>query len=123
MKNIMTTKQALFTKKWKTFQDHIIKYNRAYPSENLLINYTLDEAKKLTLGDMFWNFGHLTHPNEPWAVDIDTQRGIQAYLSLCRCKEELRRISREVKQLLKWCLVTAAKIDEVLILSTISEIP
>lgn len=119
----MTTKQALLTKKWKTFHDHIVKYNRAYPSDNPLINYTLEQAKNLTLEDTFWNFGHLTHPNEPWAVEMDTQRGIQAYLLLCRCEEELRRISREVRQLLKWCLVTAAKIDEVLTLSKLSKLP
>ena len=123
MKNVMTTKQALFTKKWKTFHDHVVKYNRAHPSDQPLINYTLEEAKNLTLEDTFWNFGHLTHPNKQWAVEMDTQRGIQAYLLLCRCREELRRISREVRQLLTWCLVTAAKIDDVLTLSTLSERP
>ena len=121
MKNLMAAKQAVFAKKWKTFHDHIVRYNINFPSNDPIINYTLEEAKNPTLEDTFWNFGHLTHPDEKWAVEIDTQRGIQAYLLLCRCKEELRRISWEVRQLLKWSLVTAAKIDDILQISKMGE--
>ena len=68
MKNLMATKQAVFTKKWKTFHDQIVRYNTNFPSNEAIINYTLEEAKSLTLEDSFWNFGHLTRSDEKWAV-------------------------------------------------------
>lgn len=114
MKTVMTTKQALFQKKWKTFYDLVVKYNISYPDETPLINFTLEQAKSLTLDDAFWNFGHLTHPDENWAVDADTQKGIQAYLLYCRCEEELRRIAHEVRQMFRWSLATDTKIEKVL---------
>lgn len=117
----MTSKQTAFTKKWKSFHDHIDKYNKTYPSVEPLKNYTVEEAKSLSLEDTFWNFGHLTHPNENWAVDKDTQIGIQAYLLFCRCNKELRRIAREVRQQLKWAILTASKIADVEMLLHIGE--
>ncbi|KAH9808954.1 hypothetical protein DFH28DRAFT_907170, partial [Melampsora americana] len=117
MKSLMTTKQKAFKTKWKTFHDLVEKYNMSYPGNNPLINYPLDEAKALPLDDTFWNFGHLSHPDEDWATDADTQKGIQAYLLYCRSQEELRRISHEVRQMLRWSLTMDAKIQKVLTLS------
>ncbi|KAH9807770.1 hypothetical protein DFH28DRAFT_937473 [Melampsora americana] len=120
MKGLMTTKQKAFKKKWKTFHDLVSKYNVSYPSDNPLINYTLEECKALPLNDTFWNFGHLTHPDEDWATDPDTQKGIQAYLLYSCSKEELRRISHEVRQILRWSLATEANIQKVLTLSNLT---
>ncbi|KAH9821637.1 hypothetical protein DFH28DRAFT_882383 [Melampsora americana] len=117
MKGIMTTKQKLFKKKWKMFHDLVEQYNGSYPNNNPLINYTLKESKALPLDDAFWNFGHLSHPDEDWATDADTQKGIQAYLLYCRSEEELRKISREVRQMLRWSLAMDAKIQKALTLS------
>lgn len=113
MKTLMNGKQSLFKKKWKNFNDHVERYNTSYPSNEPLVTYTLDQMKGLSIDDSFWDFGHLTHPDENWAVDKETQRGIEAYRLLCRCEEELRRISREIRRVLKWSLVTGGKIQEV----------
>ena len=114
MKTLMTGKQSLFKKKWKTFNDHVEKYNTSYPRNEPLVTYTLDQMKGLPLDHSFWDFGHLTHPDEKWAVDKETQRGIEAYRLLCRCKEELRRISQEIRRVIKWSLITGGKIQDVL---------
>jgi hypothetical protein len=117
MKGLMNTKQKVFRTKWKTFHDLVEHYNTSHPDNTQLVNYTLDEAKALALDDAFWNFGYLTHPNEAWATDADTQQGIQAYLMYCRSEEELRRISHEVRQMLRWALAMDEKVQNVLTLS------
>lgn len=72
----------------------------------------------MDIEDPFWNIGHLTHPNEDWAVNQSTQAGIEAYLKVRSCSEELRRIGIEVLQVVDWSILTAAKLES---LKTVSE--
>lgn len=116
MKTLMTNKQSMLKRKWKTYHDQVEKYNTSWPSEDPLVNYTLEEIKSLSFDNTFWNFGHLTHPDEKWAVDKATQKGIGAYRLFCRCEEELRRISQEIRQMLSWALVTGTRIQDVRVL-------
>lgn len=65
----------------------------------------------MEFGNPFLDCGSLTHPNEPWAIDPDTQEGIQAFLTVCRCKEELRRVSKEARQTANWALMYQSRLD------------
>ncbi|KAH9454326.1 hypothetical protein Pst134EB_014419 [Puccinia striiformis f. sp. tritici] len=47
-----------------------------------------DELLRLQPDDPFWNDGLFTNGNEPWAIDINTQRGIRFLASLKRSREE-----------------------------------
>ncbi|KAI7947769.1 hypothetical protein MJO28_009677, partial [Puccinia striiformis f. sp. tritici] len=61
-----------------------------------------DQVKAMDLNDHFWNIGSITHPDEPWAVDFNVCRGIDAHLVVSHCEEELKQISREVRQAVGW---------------------
>lgn len=77
----------------------------------------------MQLSDFFWNFGALTNPNEPWAVDVDTQVGIQVALMQRSCQEELSRVSQEVRQAMNWAVGMSKKIDILMIPFDQSESP
>lgn len=65
----------------------------------------------MTITDMFWDLGGLTHPEEPWATDRATRKGIRSFLVKRGAEEELRRVAREVRQLMKWSSVYQNRID------------
>lgn len=110
MKRLMTSKQRTFNKKWRTFQIQANNFNTNFNPPEPIVCPDLVVARRLALDDPFWNIGALTHPNEPWAVDQNTQQGIQAYLDITHAQDELRRISRELRQALRWALQTDEKI-------------
>jgi hypothetical protein len=65
----------------------------------------------MEFGDPFLDCGSLTHPQEAWAVDSDTQEGIQLYLTNARCKEELRRLTKEARQTVNWAIQYQGRLD------------
>jgi hypothetical protein len=65
----------------------------------------------MPLSDPFLNFGNLDHSQEPWAVDEATMDGIEAYITTCRCREELRRIAKEARQMVCWAVEYQEKIN------------
>lgn len=69
------------------------------------------EVKRLPLSDAFWDVGELSHPDEAWAVDQPTKAGIQAYLNKSRAGEELGRVARESRQLIKWAVGAELKLN------------
>ncbi|PLW40905.1 hypothetical protein PCASD_10743 [Puccinia coronata f. sp. avenae] len=75
---------------------------------------TLDEVKAMDLSDHFWNMGALTHPDEPWAINVSIQKGISEYLTVIHCKEELSRIAREAQQAVKWAISRQTRLQEIL---------
>jgi hypothetical protein len=66
------------------------QYNEDFTPNPLLHTPTLQEVEAMDLCHPFLNFGSLIHSTEPWAVDEATQEGIEAYINICRCTEELR---------------------------------
>ncbi|POV98025.1 hypothetical protein PSTT_14705 [Puccinia striiformis] len=58
--------------------------------------------------------GSITHPDEPWAVDFNVRRGIDAHLVVSHCEEELKRISREARQAVGWAFKKASDLDGML---------
>jgi hypothetical protein len=72
---------------------------------------TFDEVKGFDIENNFWNLGSLDHPSEPWAVDSKTKDGIQAYLEVTHCQDELHQIARETRQGMKWAIEKGKKIN------------
>lgn len=56
----------------------------------------------MPITDMFWDLAGLTHPSEPWATDRSTRKGIQSFLVKRGAEEGLRRLAREIRQLMMW---------------------
>ncbi|EGG09462.1 uncharacterized protein MELLADRAFT_95940 [Melampsora larici-populina 98AG31] len=98
-KSVMNTRVAALKSKWATYKEK--------------------EVHAMPISDVFWNSGHWTHPGEAWAVDNATQRGIEAYRTVRSCEEELRRVAREVRNVVLHSLEMEAKMDELEALSII----
>ncbi|PLW34300.1 hypothetical protein PCASD_17275 [Puccinia coronata f. sp. avenae] len=88
----------LLKKKWTAYNNQASNYNLEFTPETELETPTFDEIKQFGIKNTFWNSGWLDHPNKAWAVDLDTQKGIQAYLTITHCQDELHRIAREARQ-------------------------
>lgn len=107
----LSDKQLLLKKKYETFRRCVDGYNKDYAQENPIACLTLDEVRKLSLSDSFWDIGQLTHPTEAWAVDPKTQDGIKALRERCHAKDELRRLTRECRQSIKWAVCMEEKLS------------
>jgi hypothetical protein len=113
-KKQMNTKMKLLKNKWISYNHRAIHYNATYTPNPDLPTPTFDKVKSFQINNSFWNIGLLDHPNEPWAIEMETQKGIQAYLTIINCDDELRRISREARQALHWAVRKAAKVENIL---------
>ncbi|KAH9448587.1 hypothetical protein Pst134EA_027896 [Puccinia striiformis f. sp. tritici] len=111
-KKQMNTKIKLLKKKWFAYDNRAQNYNSEFEPRVPLDTPTLEEVKSFMVGDSFWNMGPLSHPDEPWAVDLNVQRGIEAYLSLTHCEDELHLIAREARQAVKWGICQAEELDQ-----------
>ncbi|KAH9810643.1 hypothetical protein DFH28DRAFT_1085577 [Melampsora americana] len=89
----------------------VLAFNEAFPGPNPIESLSFDEVKGISIDHPFWDFGHLTHPQEPWAVDPRVQDGIKAHLNLTHSEDELRRIGRECRQLINWSGDTYQKVS------------
>lgn len=108
----MNTKQGLFKKKWNIYHTKATAYNQKYAQLDSIPTLSCDVCKAMDINDEFWNFSLLTHSQELWSYDAPTRVGIQAYLKVTRCDEELRRISREVRSLITWSIETMDKLEK-----------
>lgn len=104
-------KNAELRTKVSTYLRHANSYNNEFAPNPAIPTPTVKDVENMEFGDPFLDSGSLTHPNEPWAVDPDTQEGIQAYLTILRCKEELRRVSKEGRQIVNWALMFQSRLD------------
>lgn len=109
----------MVAKKFHTFEAEVNQYHRTFRNAVRIQCPTLAMVKSLQLDDSFWDIGELTHPSEPWATDPDTKVGIQAFLVARNCEEELKRIAREVRQMIQSSLNMASKMDSVYRLTTL----
>jgi hypothetical protein len=117
----MTSKVNNLRKKWKAYVQQAKNYNSEFLPEHVLATPDLDEVKRISLEDGFWNMGQLTHPDEAWAVDPNVQKGIEAYLTLTNCQDELRRIARKGRQAVKWAITQASQLDQIFIALSIGK--
>jgi hypothetical protein len=92
------------SKKWFGYYNWATRCNSEFSPEVELETPTLEEVKCFEIENVFWNFGSIDHPSEPWAVDLDTKNGIQEYLEVIHCQEDLHQIAREARQAVKWAV-------------------
>ncbi|KAH9823186.1 hypothetical protein DFH28DRAFT_880646, partial [Melampsora americana] len=105
-KKTLREKQAVLKVKYNTFERNVKKFNIDFPTNEPIVCPPFDEMKSLSLADRFWDMGQLTHPDQPWAVDPDTQDGIRAHLDMTHASDELHRIARESRQCINWAFYT-----------------
>jgi hypothetical protein len=105
--------------KYGTYKSNVEAYHEQYPEHPAMGLPTFEELKVLDIEHRFWNIGHLTHPNEPWAVDGPTQMGIQAFRTSRSCAEELERIACEVQHMIRSALLISERLSNLLQLSQI----
>lgn len=108
----MNQKQKVLKRKWQSYRTRVENFNASHPAHRLPDSPTFDEVKQFSLEHLFWNIGSLMHPDEMWAVDESVQQGVQSWLILQRCDEQLRRAAREVRQLLRAAVRTKVQLDE-----------
>lgn len=108
----MNKKQRQLKLKWATYDQQVRKYNVGRRRADCLPHPNFDDVKTYTIDHEFWNVGHLTHPDAPWAVDTNTQAGIKTYLDVRGFQEDLRRIAREVRNMIHQALNTDQKLQE-----------
>ncbi|KAH9817980.1 hypothetical protein DFH28DRAFT_888992, partial [Melampsora americana] len=103
-KKHLRDKQRALKDKFNVYMRNVEKFNTEHPSPQPIECPLLVEVLRMSLADRFWDIGQLTHPEEAWAVDRNTQDGIQAYLIASHSHDELRRVGRECRQAAKWAL-------------------
>jgi hypothetical protein len=113
LKKQMNKKMRHLKNKCNSYNQQAIDYNTAFNPQVELPTPKLDDVKSFDMDEPFWNIGLLDHPNEPWAVDANTQKGIQAYLIVERCDEELRQIAREARQAIRWAIKNFINLENI----------
>jgi hypothetical protein len=107
----MNAKTKIFKNKWLSYNNQANKYNNKFSPEVNLPTPTFDDVKSFDIENPFWSIGSLDHRNEPWAVNSNIQDGIQAVPNVTHCTDELRRISREARQAVKWAVRLAPRVE------------
>lgn len=106
-------KKAIMKKKCQTYLRHAEKFNNHHNPIYPLAVPSFEDMLALPITDQFWDVAALGHLDEPWANHKRTKIGIQAYLKERSCQEELRRIGREVRQMMLWAFDYQARIDTI----------
>ncbi|PLW14460.1 hypothetical protein PCASD_14373 [Puccinia coronata f. sp. avenae] len=91
-----------------TYNKHLDAFHHKFPDRPTLQKAVYDTLLQMPSNDPFWNDGIFTNPEEPWAIDPDTQDGMRLLARLTRSREEVRRIGREVRRAMGW-LITEHK--------------
>lgn len=100
-------------KKLDTYLRQASKYNRHHRPTPRLATPTWEEVLAMDLLDPFWDDVALDHLEEPWASCERTKEGIVAFRNQLASEEELRRLGREVRQLIGWALDYQARVDRI----------
>ncbi|KAH9820209.1 hypothetical protein DFH28DRAFT_885573, partial [Melampsora americana] len=118
-KSVMDKRNKALVRKYNTYKATVENYHREFPDAPAQQLPTIEEVKAFDIADAFWNIGHLTHPDEPWAVHLATQNGIQAFRTARSCEEEVERIACEVQNMMRWGLEMDEKLSALFELSQI----
>ncbi|KAA1074588.1 hypothetical protein PGT21_012072 [Puccinia graminis f. sp. tritici] len=110
-KKLMSSKMKHLKSKWTLYNQKALNYNENHSTNILVATPVFEDVRSMGLDDPFWNIGSLSHPNEPWAIDSTIKEGIEAILMSTHCNEDLRRISREARQAIKWAVEKSKCLD------------
>lgn len=104
-------REKQMVRKYWTYSRHATSYNKKHKPTNLIPHPSLLEVQGMGISDTFWEAAGLTHPDEDWAADPLTREGITAFRMERSCGEEMRRLAREVRQLIRWAVNYQQRID------------
>ncbi|KAH9817087.1 hypothetical protein DFH28DRAFT_889927, partial [Melampsora americana] len=121
-KSVMDRRNKALLQKYNSYKVSVEASHLSYLDSPPLQLPTLEEVKSLDVIDVFWNIGHLTPPDKPWAVDLAAQTGIQAFCTARSGEEELERISCEVQNMVWFALMTDKKLTALLVLSEMGQL-
>lgn len=102
MHDLKRFKRNKLVVKLKTYIRRATIYNNQFHPKNPIPTPNMKTVEAMSLTDLFWAGGDLIHPDKPWASDMPTREGIQAFLDKRGATEELQQISQEARQLVKW---------------------
>lgn len=111
MNKMRKLKNEDLRRKHRSYLRHANSYNSEFVPIPEIPRPTLREVEGMEIDHPFFDCGSLTHPLEPWAIDPKTQEGIQAVLTARRCEEELWRVRKEARQMVRWALQYQSKLD------------
>lgn len=111
MSEVKFHKRKALIRKHSSYHRRAMNYNNKFKPDILIPDPSLAEVEGMDICDLFWSGGSLSHPDEPWASDVATREGIQAYLLQRASEEELRRIAREARQLTQWAVMYQSRLD------------
>ncbi|KAH9825058.1 hypothetical protein DFH28DRAFT_1077494 [Melampsora americana] len=90
----------------ETYLTQLANYRKVFPTnivpDPALMDY--NRLLKLEPDSPFWNDGFITHANEPWAIDPNTQHGMRQLAYYERSTEEIRRIGWEIRRSMRWAV-------------------
>lgn len=112
LKTQMSARMKQLRIKWTTYTRLARHFNQCYRPHIPVETPSFEEVKSNNIGDLFWDIGSLTHADESWAVDYSTKQGIQTYLTISNCHEELRRLGKELLQCMEWALGKTKKLQD-----------
>ncbi|KAH9806904.1 hypothetical protein DFH28DRAFT_1010929, partial [Melampsora americana] len=89
-----------------TYLTQLANYRKVFPTNIVPDPASIDYNQLLQLeaDSPFWNDGFITHANEPWAIDPNTQHGMRQLAYYERSKEEIRRIGWEIRRSMRWAI-------------------
>ncbi|EGG04294.1 uncharacterized protein MELLADRAFT_65021 [Melampsora larici-populina 98AG31] len=90
--------------KLENYQKMLSTYSTTSPHRSQPANITYPELLKIDFDHPFWNDGLFTNGREPWAIDANTQYGMQQVAYLDRASEEICRIGWEVRRVMRWAM-------------------
>ncbi|EGG13009.1 uncharacterized protein MELLADRAFT_87078 [Melampsora larici-populina 98AG31] len=90
----------------ETYLTQLANYRKVFPTDIIPDPALMDHNRLLVLEPdaPFWNDGFITHANEPWAIDPNTQHGMRQLAYYERSKEEIRRIGWEIRRSMRWAI-------------------
>lgn len=97
-------KSKKLAQKHRMYIRHASTYNRCHQPNLKIPEPTLTAVLGMDMSDPFWPRGELGGADEDWASDPCTQEGIISFRVQQSSCEELRRVAREVRQLLAWAI-------------------
>lgn len=106
------TKNATLARRHKTYLRHAERFNEHFDPNTSIQTPSCANVRRMDIADPFWEIADLDNPGEDRAVDPNTRSGIDAWRTQRSSQEEMRRIGREVRQLLLWADAYATKVTE-----------
>ncbi|KAH9807757.1 hypothetical protein DFH28DRAFT_1088776 [Melampsora americana] len=104
MSRIYSDKTRDLLNKYNTYARRVRKFRADYPRGPRFELPDYETVMGMEMEDQFWNRGEVDEDEHQTAENVRIRQGIDAFLRQRSAQEEIRRISREVRQMLGWAI-------------------